>query len=205
MLSTQAWLLLAASVAVGVLHTMVPDHWAPIALLARRRGFTTAQVAKTAAIAGLGHTVSTLIIAAIVWIAGVALAARFGALVNAASSAALIAFGLWIAVGSLRELRKESADSGLASPQARTALLLILGSSPAIEVIPAFFAASRYGAGLLAGMAILFAVSTIGTYVALSVTSARGIQRLNFGRFERYGEVFSGAFIAVLGIVFLLY
>lgn len=205
MLSTQAWLLLAASVAVGVLHTMVPDHWVPIALLARRRGFNTAQVAKTAAIAGLGHTVSTLIIAAIVWIAGVALAARFGALVNAASSAALIAFGLWIAVGSLRELRKESADSGFASLQARTALLLILGSSPAIEVIPAFFAASRYGAGLLAGMAILFAVSTIGTYVALSVTSARGIQRLNFGHFERYGEVFSGAFIAVLGIVFLLY
>jgi hypothetical protein len=32
-------LLLIVSVGVvGVLHTMVPDHWAPITLIARQRG-----------------------------------------------------------------------------------------------------------------------------------------------------------------------
>ena len=34
----------------------------------------------------------------------------------------------------------------------RTALLLILGSSPMVEGIPAFFAASRYGGALVAVM-----------------------------------------------------
>jgi hypothetical protein len=34
----------------------------------------------------------------------------------------------------------------------RTALLLILGSSPMVEGIPAFFAAGRYGFGLIATM-----------------------------------------------------
>jgi hypothetical protein len=41
----------------------------------------------------------------------------------------------------------------------RTALLLILGSSPMVEGIPAFFAASTYGVPLLATMAAVFAAA----------------------------------------------
>ena len=36
----------------------------------------------------------------------------------------------------------------------------------------------------------------------LSVYSAAGLQRLNLGPLERYGEVLSGALIAVIGLVF---
>jgi len=71
-----------------------------------------------------------------------------------------------------------------------------------IEGIPAFFAASRYGFGLIAAMGALFAASTIATYVVLSVSSAAGLQRLNLGPIERYGEVISGAFIVVIGLAF---
>jgi hypothetical protein len=35
--SGPALLLIIAVAVVGVLHTMVPDHWAPITLLARQR------------------------------------------------------------------------------------------------------------------------------------------------------------------------
>jgi hypothetical protein len=84
----------------------------------------------------------------------------------------------------------------------KTALLLILGSSPMVEGIPAFFAASRYGVPLVAVMAVVFAVSTIVTYVALCVLSTAGLQRIRLGPVERYGEVISGAFIALVGVVF---
>jgi hypothetical protein len=56
---------------------------------------------------------------------------------------------------------------------ARTALLLILGSSPMVEGIPAFFAASRYGVALLVLMSIVFAASTIITYVAFCAFTRR--------------------------------
>ena len=85
---------------------------------------------------------------------------------------------------------------------ARTALLLILGSSPMVESIPAFFAASRYGAALVVTMSLAFAASTIATYVVLSVYSASSLQRVNLGPIERYGEVLSGVFIAAIGVVF---
>ena len=208
MQSPAALLVLAVAI-VGVLHTAVPDHWAPVALLARQHHWTAAKTARTAAIAGLGHVLSTLFIAIIVWFAGAALAARFGYLVNVLSSVALVAFGLWIAIASWRELRgrSHSNQDGDEPREAssRTALLLILGSSPMVEGIPAFFAAGRYGTTLLSVMAIVFGIATIATYVVLCVASATGIQRLKLGRFEQYGEVLSGSFIALLGLVFLIF
>jgi hypothetical protein len=41
--------LLAVSVAVvGVLHTIVPDHWASITLIARQRGWSKGETARAA-------------------------------------------------------------------------------------------------------------------------------------------------------------
>ena len=393
-------LLLIVSVAVvGVLHTIVPDHWVPIALIARQRGWSKGETARAALQAGFGHVVSTLIIAGVIWFAGVAVAARFGHFIDTAASVALIAFGGWIAIASMRELRRgdghghshghghghghshdfsflggpEHADdhgaemqridtghgvvalsifedgvpprfrlSGptadgvqvetiretrerqvfsfakrgafwesleeipephafdatiildhgghthsyrasfaehghhhgghdhgdddmdpkddplyapsrdgvavlarhrhahrhgggavhvhwhdhdqatahpvtpeleAAPPQhehkhkttARTALLLILGSSPMVEGIPAFFAAGKYGVGVIGAMAVVFALSTIATYIVLCVYSTAGLQRIHLGAFERYGEVLSGAFIALVGVAFWIW
>ena len=115
MIAGQEWLLIGAVAGVGVLHTVVPDHWVPITLIARQHGWTKREVARAAFIAGTGHTVSTLLIGLVVWIAGVAFATKFGNLVSIVSSAALIAFGLWIAISSLRELN--SRDGHEHSPR----------------------------------------------------------------------------------------
>lgn len=74
-----------------------------------------------------------------------------------------------------------------------------------VEGIPAFFAAGKYGVGVIGLMAIVFAISTIATYVLLCVYSTTSLQRVSFGHFERYGEVLSGAFIALVGVVFWLF
>lgn len=211
---SSAGLLILAVALVGVLHTAVPDHWAPIVLLSRQHRWSVAKTARTAAIAGLGHVTSTLAIAIVVWLAGAALATRFAHLASLLSSIALIVFGAWIAISSWREMREhhgehgaghEHANVAVSEVSSRTALLLILGSSPMIEGIPAFFAASRYGPALLAIMAVVFAVSTIATYVVMCAAGASGMQRVQLGRFEEYGEIISGSFIALLGIVFAFF
>ena len=285
-------LLIGAVAAVGILHTVVPDHWAPIALIARQRGWSKAETARASFQAGIGHVLSTLLIAGLVWLAGVAVASRFGHIVDTAASIALVAFGGWIAISAWRELsgggghgrhahthhtvfaehdhgdghdhehdydhrhEQEPVDDPLYAPlrgdvavlarhlhvhrhgrgtahahwhdhtaetahamtaiaeskppqhehrhktTARTALLLILGSSPMIEGIPAFFAAGQFGIGLVIVMSLVFAASTIATYVLLCVCSTAGLQRVRLGAFERYGEVLSGGFIALVGVAF---
>jgi hypothetical protein len=280
---TPEMLLLGGVIAVGVLHTVVPDHWLPITILARQQGWSRGETAWAAARAGFGHVVSTLLLGLLVWLGGVALAERFGTAVDLASSAALVGFGLWIAWSAWREIHggehrhhdhgyghhhhdhggaghhhhdddERDADAlylplggGVAAlahnhihrhgggqphvhwhdhpratahdiapviaadpplhqhrhkTSARTALVLILGSSPMVEGIPAFFAAGKYGSALIGAMAVAFAISTIATYVALCVTSMAGLQLLRFGSLERYGEVLSGALIALIGLAF---
>jgi len=280
-LNAQELLLVAGVIGVGILHTAVPDHWAPIALLARQRGWSKRETARAALQAGSGHAATTLVFGLAVWLVGVAAAQRFGDVVDVAASVALVAFGLWIAVGAWQEQRGQAAghshshgaghshdhehhdhghshnawaDDPLYAPargvvvaerhlhvhrhggaehvhwhdhagstahpitadiallpplhvhqhrtSGRMALLLVLGSSPMVEGIPAFFAASRYGIGLVLIMSVAFALSTIAAYVILSVSSASGLQRINLGPVERYGEVISGGFIATIGLVF---
>jgi ABC-type nickel/cobalt efflux system permease component RcnA len=335
-------LLVGAVAAVGVLHTAVPDHWVPIALIARERGWSKAETARAAVQAGAGHVVSTLLIGLALWVAGAVFAHRFGRFVDIASSLALIGLGGWIALSAWREVdhshghphghthRHDRADhhqhrhfhpAPLPSPPprspghprvfaqravppgyasdgrsvgqpggrgrggegwgggyvpaaaeywapeadplyaplrgetavltrhlhlhrhgrgrahlhwhdhipetthpvltafaaapplhrhrhkttARTALLVILGSSPMVEGIPAFFAAAKYGAALISLMAAVFALSTIATYAALCVYSSVELQRLHLGPVERYGEVLSGAIIVLVGVAFGLW
>jgi hypothetical protein len=99
-------LLIGAVAAVGVLHTIVPDHWVPITPIARQRGWSKAETARASLQAGIGHVLSTLLIASVVWLAGVAVATRFGHVVDTAASIALVAFGSWIAISAWRELRR---------------------------------------------------------------------------------------------------
>ena len=108
--SASAWLLVATVFIVGVLHTVVPDHWVPITLIARQRGWSKKETARAALQAGTGHVITTLILAVIVWVAGVAVAAQFGHLIDAISSIALVGFGLWIAISSWREIHSGEGD-----------------------------------------------------------------------------------------------
>lgn len=158
--------------------------------------------------AGTGHTLSTLAIGAVAWGAGAYAAQRFGRAVDVAAGVALIAFGLWTTLAGLRELRAPpQSDEAVRAPRrsSRTALLLIVGSSPSVEVLPAFFAAAPLGVGALLLMAIVFAFTTIGTYVGTTVLSAAGLERMSFPAIECYGEVISGVFVAVIGAVFLIW
>lgn len=217
-MTQHAQVLVFAVAAVAVLHTLVPDHWLPIALLARQHRWSHARTARTAFIAGFGHTVSTLAIGVLVWFVGLAFAVRFGNALSFASGLALTGFGGWVATASWIELRRTGRDdlrndgvpnmesvSASETVGARMSLLLILGSSPMIEGIPVFFAAANYGIGLLATMSVIFGGSTIATYMILCSSSRVALQRLTLGRLERYGEVLSGSIIAIIGLAFLFW
>jgi hypothetical protein len=55
--------------------------------------------------------------------------------------------------------------TSIATDHCALACWVILGSSPMVEGIPAFFAAGKYGVGLIAAMAVVFAISMIAVYV----------------------------------------
>jgi tetrahydromethanopterin S-methyltransferase subunit D len=81
--------------------------------------------------------------------------------------------------------------------------MLVLGSSPSIEVVPAFLAAAPLGVSAFVALAVVFSITTIGTYVISCTLSSVGLERFHIPAFERYGEVIAGSLIAGIGLSFL--
>ena len=49
--------LAVGAITIGSLHSLAPDHWVPIAAVARARNWSRGRTARVAFICGLGHVV----------------------------------------------------------------------------------------------------------------------------------------------------
>ena len=76
-----------------------------------------------------------------------------------------------------------------------------------IEGIPAFFAAGKYGIGVISAMAVVFAARNNRHPTSRFVSTRRqAFFSASVSRpFERYGEVMSGVFIALVGVAFWIW
>jgi ABC-type nickel/cobalt efflux system permease component RcnA len=83
--------------------------------------------------------------------------------------------------------------------------MLILGSSPSIEVVPTFLAAAPFGIVGFLALSLAFSVTTIGTYMVTCVLSVAGLEQFRYAPLERYGEVVSGILVALIGFAFLIW
>ncbi len=86
-------LLLAAAVGVGLAHAVLPDHWLPLAVVARTSGWSLARTAKVSLLASIGHIAVSLVLG--VAVAALGLVVR-GAVVRAEGQ---IVGGLLVATG----------------------------------------------------------------------------------------------------------
>lgn len=66
-------LLLAAAAGVGIAHSVLPDHWVPLAVIARANRWSIARTAKTSLLASLGHVAVSLVLGVLFAAAGLAL------------------------------------------------------------------------------------------------------------------------------------
>ena len=70
MSSTSIFLLLGAAGAVAILHSVLPDHWVPLAVVARVRRWSLWHVGRVALLASLGHVITSLILGGLIAVIG---------------------------------------------------------------------------------------------------------------------------------------
>jgi len=59
-------LLLGAAAVVAVLHSILPDHWVPLAVVGRTQRWSLFRVARVSALASAGHVVVSVVLAGII-------------------------------------------------------------------------------------------------------------------------------------------
>jgi nickel/cobalt exporter len=68
--STSIPLLLVAAGTVGFLHSILPDHWVPLAVVARTQHWTIMRTARTSLLASIGHVLTSIILGGIIALVG---------------------------------------------------------------------------------------------------------------------------------------
>lgn len=68
--STSLLLLLGAAAIVAILHSILPDHWVPLAIVARTQRWSLLRVARVSALASAGHVIASLVLGGIIALIG---------------------------------------------------------------------------------------------------------------------------------------
>ncbi len=198
------------AVTVGALHTLAPDHWMPFAALARVQGWSAGRTARITMACGFGHVTGSVFAGVLALVFGLEMVSAFGHRIEAWGGVLLVVFGLAYGVWGLRRAAGRRLhghahrhydhvhDAGRMTPWT---LFLLACADPCVAVVPLIVAAAPFGAGAVAGVAVVYEVATIATMTSLTLLARHGAVQLRAGWVDRYGDVAAGGLIAVLGVV----
>jgi len=201
--------LAMAAVTVASLHSLAPDHWMPIAALARAQGWSTGRTARVTLGCGLGHVTTSVALGLLAVLFGVEVFSTFGARLEKVAGLLLIAFGIGYGVWGLK--RAASHLHGhhhhhydhVHEPQQATpwTLFLVYAADPCVAILPLMLAAAPLGWFALLGLVVIYEVATIATMVGLVMPARSAANTVVRGRWVlRYGDAAAGAFIALVGV-----
>lgn len=101
--SASIFLLLGAAATVAILHSILPDHWVPLAVIARTQRWKLAQVVRVSALASIGHVITSLVLGGVIALIGLQfqheVETQQGHIVGAVLILTGIAFLIWGLIG----------------------------------------------------------------------------------------------------------
>jgi nickel/cobalt exporter len=202
--------LAVAAATVGALHSLAPDHWVPIAAVARARSWPARRTGRVALLCGFGHVTVSVALGLIALVSGTAVVQALGARSGAVAGVLLIGFGAAYALWGARHLiarRLHGHDhkhfDHVHDPSRTTvwSLFAIYCADPCVAVVPLVFAAAPLSRLATLAIVIVYETATIATMVGLTLTARAGASQLRGKWVERYGDSLAGGLIVATGVV----
>ena len=111
--------------------------------------------------------------------------------------------------GDRRELEHDDQHAGEQAARRLSGLAAVMvpfgaAASPDLTILPVFLAATTAGLATAIGSVVVFAAATIGTIVGLTLGAAGGGYQIRGEWLERWGNVFTAAVLATIGLLVLL-
>jgi nickel/cobalt exporter len=211
--------LFAAAAGVGFGHAILPDHWAPLAVLGRARRYPLAKVARLSGLAGLAHVLLSIVLGGVIIAIGLQFRASIQSAQDTIVGAILIATGLGFGAFELLgrghahdhhdhheghehghdHVHEQRGLRGLA------AIMVPFGAaaSPDLTILPVFLAATTVGAATAIGSVLIFATATIGTIVCLTLAATRGGYQISGQWLDRWGNAITAVVLVAIGTLVL--
>jgi nickel/cobalt exporter len=222
--------LLAASAGVGFGHAILPDHWVPLAVMARARRYPLTQVARLSGLAGVAHVMLSIVLGALIIVIGLQFQSTVQSAEDTVIGCLLIATGAGFMVMELTGRGHSRAghshaghdhgpdrdhddhehgghvhDHERGGVRGLAAVMVPFGAaaSPDLTILPVFLAATTAGVATAIGSVVIFAVVTIGTIVGLTLAGAKGGYQIRGEWLDRWGNTFTAIVLVVIGALIL--
>jgi hypothetical protein len=202
--------LALAAITIGALHSLAPDHWVPIAAVARARSWSRSRAARVAFFCGLGHVTVSMLLGLLALMFGAQLFQSLGERMVSVAGLLLIGFGVAYAVWGLRGAfaprlhgHHHHHYDHVHDPSRVSAwsLFVIYCADPCIALIPILFAAAPLSSAETIAIIVAYEVAAVGAMVVLVALAHSGARLLKSSWIERYGDSAAGALIAATGVM----
>lgn len=209
-------LLIAAAATVGFLHSVLPDHWVPLAVIARTQRWSLGHVARISFLASVGHVMTSLIIAGIIAAVGFQFRDLFEAQQGHIVGVILILTGLGFVVWALtghghhhhhdhehahaHDHHHDHAQESSLQRFAAIAGPFGAAASPDLTILPVALAASAVGIGAVLGTLVSFTLATLATFVVLTVAATAAGYQVKGEWLEEHGMLITGMVLAGIGV-----
>ncbi len=188
---------------VALLHALIPSHWLCFVVVGRAQGWRTRKTLAVAAAAGLLHVSSTILLG----VAGASLLQKFldhEHLIERMGGFVLIALAaVYFVAHLLHAGHRHEEDRSITEKAAILSLLFSLAFSPCTIAIPLLMASAQE-LGMIALIAAVLLVTTVGPMLLLVGLTSLGIEKLQFAFFDRYEKLIVGFVLALLGALVLV-
>ncbi len=196
-------LLLLSSLTVGILHALAPDHWLPFVVMGRAQKWSRMRLTIITVLAGIGHVSSSLIIASLGVLLGVAVdqVELFESSRGNIASLLLIGFGLAYMVWGIKNWgKKHSHGIEQAKVLSYWTLFALVVFGPCEPLIPLVFAGYGLGWSAVAAVFAAFSLSTILMMLLQVQLASYGVSFLRSHWLEDGSDAIAGGVIAVTGV-----
>jgi hypothetical protein len=203
------WTLSGAAIAVGALHALAPDHFLPVAAVARARGWSAGRTARVALLCGFGHVTVSVLLGVLALVFGLELLSSFGRRMESVAGLLLVGFGVAYSIWGVRRALASRLHGHVHhhydhvhDPSGATvwSLFAIYCADPCVAVLPILFASAPLGAAGTALVVVFYELATMATMLALVLVAHAGARKITGSLLERYGDGAAGAFIALTGV-----
>ena len=229
MYPTSVFLLLGAAGMVAILHSILPDHWVPLAVVARTQRWSLLYVGRVTLLASLGHVITSLVLGGFIALIGFQfqheIETQQGHTVGAVLVLTGIGFLIWglFGHGSYGHHHDEDhahdhelghkhghphehehslgKEQPLIKRLAAIAVPFGMVASPDLTILPVALAASVFGTVAVVSVLSVFAVFTIATFISLTVIATLAGYQIKGDWLEKNANTITSLVLIAIGIV----
>lgn len=201
--------LIVGSFLLSIVHALVPNHWIPLVAIGRTERWSKAETLSATAIAGIAHTLSTIIFGIVVGYLGYTISSKHDLFVSIVAPVVLILLGCIYLIldwrGSHHHTHHHVDHHKISTKKTKFAIIASLSVamffSPCIEIEAYYFYAGQQGWIGIAIVSIIYFVVTVLGMIALVYLAFQGMEKFKWHFLEHHEKRVTGIILVALGIL----